>query len=83
MGGEGIVHEVCLIPLQWTLMSYMVEGGGSPTLSRAKAWLYRHPEATHTLLDVLAETCVGFLVEQARAGAQVGGHCCVAMVTAP
>ena len=64
-------------------MSYMVEGGGSPTLSRAKAWLYRHPQAAHTLLGVLAETCAGFLVEQVRAGAQVGGHCVVAMVTAP
>lgn len=53
-------------------MSYMVEGGGSPTLSRAKAWLYRHPEAAHRLLGVLAETCAAFLVEQVHAGAQVG-----------
>ena len=52
-------------------MSYMVEGGGSPTLSHAKAWLYRHPDAAHRLLGILAETCTAFLVEQVRAGAQV------------
>ena len=70
--------------LQWTLMSYMVEGGGSPTLSRAKAWLYSHPESAHRLLGLLAETCAAFLVEQVHAGAQVVwvGHCGVAMVTA-
>lgn len=72
MGCGGSLFMSCiLIPAQWTLMSYMVEGGGSPTLSRAKAWLYSHSEAAHHLLGVLAATCAAFLVEQVRAGAQV------------
>ena len=25
----------------WTLMAYMIEGGGSKTLSKAKRWLYK------------------------------------------
>ena len=26
----------------WTLMSYMIEGSGSPTHSKSKAWLYKY-----------------------------------------
>nr|QIZ30869.1 uroporphyrinogen decarboxylase-like protein [Halisarca dujardinii] len=55
----------------WTLMSYMIEGGGSTTHSKSKAWLYRHPAEAHQLLDMLANTCADFLVEQVRAGAQI------------
>lgn len=57
--------------LQWTLMSYMIEGGGSPTLSKAKLWLYQHQEASHELLQIITDVCVDFLVGQVRAGAQV------------
>ena len=38
-------------------MSYMIEGGGSPTLSKAKAWLYRHPKESHRLLKSITEVC--------------------------
>lgn len=52
-------------------MSYMIEGGGSPTLSRAKAWLYRHTSSSHTLLQALTAVCVEYLVGQVQAGAQM------------
>jgi len=55
----------------WTLMAYMVEGGGSKTYSKAKKWLYQYPEASEKLLDALTTVCIEFLVGQARAGAQV------------
>lgn len=52
-------------------MSYMIEGGGSKTMSKSKAWLYRHPAESHRLLQILTDVIVDFLVGQVRAGAQV------------
>jgi len=49
----------------------MIEGGGSPTLSKAKEWLYQHHEASHKLLQIITDVCVDFLIGQVRAGAQV------------
>ena len=56
---------------QWTLMAYMIEGGGSPTLSKAKAWLYRYQEASHKLLQSITDVCVDYLEAQVSAGAQL------------
>ena len=52
-------------------MSYMIEGGGSTTLSRAKAWLYRHPESSHALLQAITNVSVDYLEGQVLAGAQM------------
>lgn len=52
-------------------MSYMIEGGGSSTHSKAKRWLYRHPEASHMLLKMLTDVIVQYLLGQVAAGAQV------------
>merc|ERR1712227_1169083 len=68
---EGKVPLIGFTGAPWTLMSYMIEGGGSKTQSKAKKWLYQHPEASHKLLDILTKVCVEYLVEQARAGAQM------------
>ena len=57
--------------LQWTLMSYSVEGGGSKTCSKAKRWLYEWPEASHRLLQMITDLNVDYLVEQVKAGAQM------------
>lgn len=54
----------------WTLMAYMIEGGGSKTFSRPKAWLYRHPNAAHELLERLADVLIEYLAGQIEAGAQ-------------
>eukprot|EP00127_Corallochytrium_limacisporum_P003629 Clim_evm17s151 gene=Clim_evmTU17s151 len=54
----------------WTLMAYMVEGGGSKLFADSKTWLYAHPEASHRLLDMLTTIIIKYLVEQIRAGAQ-------------
>lgn len=32
----------------WTLMAYMIEGGGSKTFHRCKTWLYRVRAPPHT-----------------------------------
>ena len=52
----------------WTLMAYMIEGGGSKTFSESKAWLFRHPEASHELLQAVTDVVVDHLAAQADAG---------------
>lgn len=55
----------------WTLMGYMIEGGGSKTLSKAKKWLYAHPELSHKLLSLLTEVIINYLLLQIESGAQI------------
>lgn len=69
LNGEVPLIGFCGAP--WTLMAYMVEGGGSKTYQKAKEWLYRWPEASRTLLAKVADVCVDLLVGQVLAGAQV------------
>ena len=52
-------------------MSYMIEGGGTTTHSKSKAWLYRYPEESQKLLQMLTDVIVDYLVAQVAAGAQV------------
>ncbi|KAK4303913.1 hypothetical protein Pmani_024119 [Petrolisthes manimaculis] len=55
----------------WTIMAYMIEGKGSKTMSNAKCWLYRHPEASHRLLKTITDATIAYLVGQVKAGAQL------------
>jgi uroporphyrinogen decarboxylase len=54
----------------WTLMSYMVEGEGTRTFTRAKRFLIEHPRSAHALLERLATAVGRFLAAQVAAGAQ-------------
>ena len=58
----------------WTLLAYMVEGGGSRMFVMAKTWVYRYPTASQKLLQKIAEVCVEYLALQVLAGAQVRGR---------
>jgi uroporphyrinogen decarboxylase len=55
----------------WTLMSYMIEGGGSKSFSLAKRLLVEDPDRAHGMLARLADSVGRFLIAQVRAGAQV------------
>lgn len=55
----------------FTLLSYMIEGKGSKTLSKAKKWLYQNPLECHEILDILTNSTITYLVSQVRAGAQM------------
>ena len=55
----------------WTLLCYMVEGGGSKLFKEIKTWIYKWPEESKSLLQKIAEVCVEYLALQVRAGAQI------------
>ena len=55
----------------WTLLCYMVEGGGSKMFVQSKTWVYKYPEASKELLEKIAKLCVQYLALQVRAGAQI------------
>ncbi|XP_046984850.1 uroporphyrinogen decarboxylase [Schistocerca americana] len=68
---EGKVPLIGFSGAPWTLMAYMIEGGGSKTLSKAKAWLYKYPDASKKLLTILTDAVVDYMIMQAAAGAQL------------
>ena len=69
LDGEVPLIGFCGAP--WTLMAYMVEGGGSKTFEKAKTWLFKYPEESKELLQRIADVCTDFLVAQVKAGAQL------------
>lgn len=60
LDGEVPLIGFCGAP--WTLMAYMVEGGGSKTFEKAKTWLFKYPEESKQLLQRIADVCTDFLV---------------------
>ncbi len=55
----------------WTILCYMVEGKGSKTFDKAKAFCFRQPAAAHQLLQMITDTTIQYLQAQAKAGADV------------
>ena len=53
----------------FTLVCYLVEGGGSWDFLQTKKFLYNHPKAAARLLDLLADLTGRYLKEQINAGA--------------
>jgi uroporphyrinogen decarboxylase len=55
----------------WTLLCYMVEGGGTKLFREAKTWIYKYGEESKKLLLKISEICVEYLALQVAAGAQI------------
>ncbi len=55
----------------WTLLSYMVEGSGSKTFSKAKKFLYSEPKQSHLLLEKITLSVISYLKAQVEAGADM------------
>jgi uroporphyrinogen decarboxylase len=53
----------------WTLMTYMVEGGGSKNFSEIKKFIYNQPVAAHYLLNVLTDITADYLSAKIESGA--------------
>ncbi|XP_015601480.1 uroporphyrinogen decarboxylase isoform X2 [Cephus cinctus] len=70
-GLQGKVPLIGFTGAPWTLMGYMIQGGGSSTMAQARSWLYKYPEASHKLLQLLTDIIIDYLVMQIKAGAQL------------
>ncbi|KAL7031661.1 hypothetical protein ACKWTF_007091 [Chironomus riparius] len=68
---EGKVPLFGFTGAPWTLMGYMVEGGGSKTMSKSRAWLKDHSDESRKLLNLLTDVCVDYLIMQIKNGAQI------------
>ena len=55
----------------FTILSYMIEGQGSKTFSKAKRLLYKRPDLAHQLLDKITEATIAYLKNQIQAGADL------------
>lgn len=68
---EGQVPLIGFCGAPWTLLCYMVEGGGTKLFKEAKTWVYLFGDSSKKLLQKIAEICVEYLVLQVEAGAQM------------
>lgn len=49
----------------------MIQGGGNSTMIKPRCWLYKYPEDSHKLLQLITNVIVDYLVMQVKSGAQV------------
>ncbi|CAN5335435.1 uroporphyrinogen decarboxylase [soil metagenome] len=71
---EALANRVPLIGFAgapWTIFSYMIEGGGSKTFSKAKKFLYTEPILAHKLLEKITLSTISYLKAQIEAGADM------------
>lgn len=55
----------------WTIFSYMIEGSGSKTFSKAKKFFYTYPQESHLLLQKITDSTINYLKAQVAAGADM------------
>lgn len=53
----------------WTLLTYMVEGGGSKNFSNVKRMIFNNPELAHRILGKLSDAIAIYLSAKIEAGA--------------
>jgi uroporphyrinogen decarboxylase len=68
---KGRVPLIGFCGAPWTLLCYMVEGGGSRAFIQVKTWIFKYPAASKALLQKIADICVEHLAFQVAAGAQL------------
>jgi uroporphyrinogen decarboxylase len=68
---NGCVPLIGFAGAPFTILCYMVEGKGSKTFDKAKAFCYQQPKAALQMLQMITDTTITYLKEQAIAGADV------------
>jgi uroporphyrinogen decarboxylase len=69
LAGRVPLYGFCGAP--WTLLCYMVEGGGTKLFKEAKTWIYKYGKESKELLQKISEICVEYLALQVAAGTQI------------
>ncbi len=54
----------------WTVICYMIEGGGSRDFESARHWALHNPESFQKLVDIVTEASCRYLAGQIKAGAE-------------
>jgi uroporphyrinogen decarboxylase len=70
-GLAGRVPIIGFAGAPWTIFSYMIEGSGSKTFSKAKKMLYTNPQLSHSLLQKITDTTINYLKAQVECGASM------------
>ena len=68
---NGKVPVIGFAGAPWTILSYMIEGKGSKTFSKAKKFLYTEPKLAHKLLEKISLSTINYLKGQIAAGADI------------
>ncbi len=68
---DGKVPLIGFAGAPWTILSYMLEGHGSKTFSKAKKFLYTEPALAHKLLEKITQSTINYLKGQIEAGADL------------
>lgn len=68
---DGRVPLIGFAGAPWTVFAYMIEGSGSKTFSKARRMLYKEPELSHSLLEMITLSTIAYLKAQIRAGADM------------
>lgn len=68
---DGRVPLIGFAGAPWTIFSYMIEGSGSKTFSKAKKFLYTEPVLAHKLLEKITLSTINYLKGQIAAGADI------------
>ncbi len=68
MGLDGRVPLIGFAGAPFTILCYMVEGGGSKTFSKARKMIVQRPDLAHRLLTMITESTIHYLRAQIEAG---------------
>lgn len=71
MTKEKLNNEVPLIGFAgspWTILCYCVQGQGSKTFDKAKAFCFTQPKAAHEMLQKITDTTIAYLKAKVKAG---------------
>ena len=65
---DGEVPLIGFAGAPWTIFCYCIQGQGSKSFEKAKAFCFTNPEAAHKLLQKITDTTIAYLKAKVKAG---------------